>query len=170
MKTKQKDIKKIIEEKDRQLAEYVEHLQRLQADFENFQKRVEKERRELVDLANAKLISQILPVLDNFEKALETVEAKVEKNVKGGINMIFNDLNSTLKKEGLEAIKAKGELFDPFKHDVIDVVEGDKEDHIVDELQKGYTFKGKVLRASKVRVSKKKDVEKTSYIGGKQNE
>ena len=73
------------------------------------------------------------------------------------------------KKEGLEQIQAKGKTLDPYKHEVIDVIKGSKDDHILEELQKGYTLKGKVLRATKVRISKK-DVEKIKSKEDNKNE
>ena len=98
------DVKAVIEKKEAELKEYVEHLQRLQADFENLQKRVEKEKREVTELANARLVSQILPVLDGFEKAIQAMEEKVDTQVRDGIHMIFTELHKTLTKEGLEII------------------------------------------------------------------
>lgn len=155
-KSKQKDLKKVLETKEQEIGEYVDHLQRLQADFENMQKRVDKEKANITELANAKLISKILPILDNFHIAVQNLGE--DSKIKDGITMIFNDLQSTLQKEGVEPIDTKNKDFDPYQHEVLDVVTGKHDDKIVEELQKGYKFKGKVLRTSKVRISKK-DVE-----------
>ena len=154
-------MNKVIENKDQQIGEYVDHLQRLQADFENMQKRVDKEKVILTELANAKLISKILPILDNFQMAVNNLDKNLDKTTKEGINMIFNDLHSTLIKEGVEEIDTKNKDFDPYKHEVLDVIKGKHDDKIIEEIQKGYMFKGKVLRTSKVRITKK-DVEKIS--------
>jgi molecular chaperone GrpE len=163
---KSKQTKKILEDKEQELGEHIEHLQRLQAEFENFQKRVEKERQNISEFANAKLIGQILPILDSFDNALEE---KMEKPVKDGFEMIHKELKNILTKEGLEQIKAKDKSLDPYQHEVIDIKQGNKDDHVLDELQKGYTLKGKVLRATKVRISKK-DVEKIKSKEDKKNE
>ncbi len=138
-----------------QLEEYKDTLQRLQAEFENYQKRVEKEKTAYVRYANEALIGELLEVLDSFEKALET------KRIKRAIEPIHKQLLQVLERHGLKEIKALGQPFDPFKHEAIMVVEGDGDDIVVEEMQKGYMIHDKVLRPSKVKVSvKKKEDEK----------
>lgn len=140
------------------IAELTDDLQRLQAEFENYKKRTEKEKEEFVRYAKAELVAKLLPVLDTFEIALRNAKDH-EKFVKG-MEMVFAQLFSTLEAEGLRLMQAQGKKFDPYYHEVMLKQESDKEEGIVlEELQKGYMFKDKVLRYSKVKVSEKK-VEK----------
>ena len=132
--------------KEKKKNEYLEQLQRLQAEFENFRKRTEKERQEIFKNANENLIIKLLRVLDNFELALKHTDDK-------GINMIYSELYSILENEGLKAIKAKGE-FDPRIHEALIQEEGEEDEMIIEELQKGYTLNDKVIRASKVKITK----------------
>ncbi len=140
--TKEKQNKQN-KEKD---SNYLEQLQRLQAEFDNFRKRTEKEKYELLKNANEDLIVKLLGVLDNFELALEHVEDK-------GIKMIYSELYSILEKEGLNIIKTEGE-FDPKIHEAIIQEEGKENEKIVEELQKGYILNDKVIRPSKVKITK----------------
>jgi len=123
-----------------------EQLQRLQAEFENFRKRTEKEKYEILKNANEDLIVKLLGVLDNFELALKHVDDK-------GINMIYSELYSILEKEGLKIIET-GKEFDPEIHEAIIHEEGEEDKKIVEELQKGYTLNDKVIRPSKVKITK----------------
>lgn len=126
--------------------EYLEQIQRLQAEFENFRKRTEKEKQEILKNANEELIAKLLEVLDSFELALKHTEDK-------GINMIYSELYSILKKEGLEPIDAEGK-FDPKIHEALIQEEGKENGQITEELQKGYELNGKLIRASKVKITK----------------
>lgn len=158
-KIKQGVIKKIkqkkADEKEEKINELTESLQRLQAEFENYKKRVEKEKGEFVIYAKADLIAKLLPALDSFELAIKNTADK-EKFIKG-IELIFAQLYSLLESEGLRPIKAEGEKFDPYKHEVLmKQKSGKEEDIILEELQKGYMLNNKVLRHSKVKVSKNK--------------
>ena len=138
--------------------ELTENLQRLQAEFENYKKRIDKEKQEFSNYAKADLIAKLLPLLDTFEIALKN--AKDHGKFVKGMEMVFAQLFSTLEAEGLRPIQAQGKKFDPYYHEVMLKQESDKEEGIVlQELQKGYMFKDKVLRYSKVKVSEKK-VEK----------
>jgi molecular chaperone GrpE len=137
-------------------AEYLEQLQRSQAEFANYKKRVERERDEFVSLANAALISRLLPILDDCERALHTVP----DNLQGltwveGIFLIERRLRITLEQEGLAEIEAAGKKFDPELHHaaVREETTEYEEDAIISELQKGYKLNDKVLRPSMVRVA-----------------
>lgn len=148
-----------IEEKDRQIIEYHSMLQRLQAEFENYKKRVEREQNQYTEQANADLVLKLLPVLDNIERALQTENADID-SFKKGVAMIFSQLVKTLKAEGLSPIKACGEEFDPYYHEAVLTAVGDYEDDtVIEELEKGYTFRNRVLRPSKVKVGKNEVVE-----------
>ncbi|MBI2106995.1 nucleotide exchange factor GrpE [Candidatus Woesearchaeota archaeon] len=142
-------------EKDKS-QEYLDMLQRLKAEFENYMKRNEEERKEFVKYAKHDLILKLLSIKDDFERALES-EKESEEFAKG-VEMIFKQLHKTLEEEGVKPIKSLGEKFDPYKHDVIGKVEHDKhEDVIVEEIKKGYMLKDKILRPSLVKVSKLKE-------------
>ncbi len=146
-------IKQELTKKEAQLADYTDHLKRLQAEFENYCKRVEKERKEYAGMASEKLIVKLLLIIDDFERALVTLK-DVPEEARKGIEMIFKNLHKILHEEHVELIKPVGQKFDPYKHEVLLKVEsGQPEDTIVDELQKGYTMNGKVIRYAKVKVS-----------------
>ena len=126
--------------------EYLEQLQRLQAEFDNYRKRTEKERLEILRNANEDLIKSLLTILDNFELALK-------HNNDSGVKMIYSELISILEREGLKTIKTEGK-FDPKTHEVLIQEAGKEDEKILEEIQKGYTLNNKVIRASKVRISK----------------
>lgn len=141
------------DKKDIRIEELTDSLQRLQAEFENHKKRVEKEKCEFVKCANEKLIISILPVLDSFELALQNIENH-EEFVKG-IKLIFAQLYSTLESLGLKKINALGDKFDPYKHEVL-LQEKNKQEEgtIIEELQRGYMLGDKLIRHTKVKISK----------------
>lgn len=148
------DLDKQLEEKNKKIEELTDTLKRLQAEFENFKKRIEKEKIEFVKYAHADVVASMLPVLDSFEIALKNTTDK-EKFVEG-IKIIYAQLYSALEAEGLKPIKATGEKFDPYKHEVLMKQESEKpDDTILEEFQKGYMLNDKVLRHSKVKVSGK---------------
>ena len=143
------------EERLKELADsYLDQLKRTQADFENFQKRVEKEKAMLVDLANEKLICDLLETLDNFERALGSLGERSSKD-REGVQMLYDGLIKVLADNGLERITAKGRLFDPHIHEAVMQVESKLEEGtVVEEFQTGYAFKGKVVRPARVSVAK----------------
>lgn len=141
--------------KARHKEDYLEQLKRVQADFENYRKRIEKERAGHRDRANAELAGKLLECLDNLERALESAEKHQDVDrIIEGVKLTYTHLRSVLAKEGLEEIHAKGEHFDPHKHDAMLTVPGKTDGFVAEELQKGYMFKDKVLRHSKVSVTK----------------
>lgn len=143
----------------RLLAEVEEHKQRLlrtQADYDNFRRRTQKEKEELGKYASAKLITELLPVVDNFERALNTTSDNAEvASYAKGVEMILRQFEGVLQAEGLTAMETVGQPFNPEYHQAIMQVES--EDHeegiVVEELQKGYLLKDKVLRPAMVKVS-----------------
>jgi len=155
-KDKVAELERELEEARKQRDEFVEHLKRLQAEFENYRKRADKEKQEFVDVANEGLILKLLDVYENLERALQSAkETKASKPLLEGIEMVYRQLDDVLKKEGLEPIDALGKPLDPFKHEVLMEEESDRDEGaILEELQRGYTLKGKVIRYSKVKVSK----------------
>lgn len=142
--------------------ELLETLQRVQADFENYKKRVEKEKSGFVKSACSGIIAELLPVLDNFEVALKNAAGNNE--FVDGIKMIYSQLFSILEKNGLKQIEAEGKKFNPYVHEALMQEESDKDEGtIIEEFQKGYMLGDAVLRHSKVKVSRKKEktAEKT---------
>jgi len=159
--------KKLVQEKDNLCKEYLKHLVRLQADFDNYKKRQEKKQKEFIEFANERLINNLLTVLDNLERALYS--AKNEENVKAireGINNILKEFQNILNKEGVKPIQSIGHRFDPYKHEAVMTAQTDKysEDTVTEEFRKGYYIKSKVLRPAMVKVAvstkDKKDTEK----------
>lgn len=132
--------------------ELIDTLQRVQADFENYKKQIEKRYADLEKTACKKLVAELLPILDSFELALKN---KDSKDFADGVELVYSQLFSVLEKQGLKPIKANGEKFDPYKHEALLKEESDKEeDIIIDDMQKGYTLNGEVIRFSKVKLSK----------------
>lgn len=133
--------------------ELIDTLQRLQAEFENYKKRVDKEKAEFCLYAKADIIRKILPFIDTFEIALKNKDKK-EDFVKG-MEMIHAEMTAMLNKEGVRKIDAVGKKFDPHLHEVLMTEKSDKEDDIIiEEFQKGYMLCDRVLRHSKVKVAK----------------
>ncbi len=139
---------------------YLETLRKVQADFENYKKRVVRDTQEFSEAKSVKLISDLLGVLDNFELALNSFDddeqdEKILK-LKKGIDLVYSDFYSALEKQGLEKIEAKGEAFDPEYHEaVLHEEAGDSEiESVVEVLRPGYSVRGKVIRPAMVKVSK----------------
>ena len=130
-----------------------ERALRLQADFENFRRRTAKEKEELSAVVTQGILKDMLPLLDNFERAM-AAEAKDIESFKQGVEMIFKQFGEILVKNGLEHIEVEGAKFDPNYHQAVMRVENpDLEDEtIAQELQKGYMVKGRVIRPSMVQV------------------
>jgi molecular chaperone GrpE len=151
------ELKKEIETREEMVDGHLNMLQRLQAEFENYKKRAERERKEYTEQANADLILKLLSVLDDFERALQTEKSDTDSFTKGMV-MIHKKFQKILEKEGLTPIDAVGEEFDPYYHEAVLAEVGNyKDDTIVEELEKGYMFKNRVLRPSKVKVGKRGD-------------
>ena len=143
-------LNKDLERKDEEIIELKSHIQRLQADFDNFRKQGEKQKQDLIRYANEGLIVKFLDIYEDMERALEN--SSNEEELREGLELIYSKMKNTLEKEGVEEIPAVGEKFDPFKHEALLTV--DSPDHENNEM-KGYTLKDKVIKYSKVRVCKK---------------
>lgn len=148
------DLRDQLEVKESNLEEMIARFQRLQADFDNFKRRTEREKEEFVQSAAAALVERLLPVLDNFERAAATAVGD-EAAFREGIGMIVKQLEKVLEDAGLEPVDALNSPFDPNLHQAVFMVQDDRyEDNtVVEELQKGYLFAGKVIRPSMVKVS-----------------
>lgn len=161
------ETKEIAQENNKLSKEYLGHLERLQADFENFKKRQEKKQKEFIEFANEELLNNLLSVVDNLERALDSTEnEKNAKAIKEGIKNTLKGFYNILKKEGVMPMKSVGHRFDPYRHQAVMKTETDKhsEDIVTEEFQKGYYIKSKVLRPAMVKVAvsikEKKNINK----------
>jgi molecular chaperone GrpE len=137
--------------------EYLEHLQRLQAEFDNYRKRMIREQTSAVERAAEPLVLRLLEVLDEFELALMAAEREpdLERFLKG-VELVYAKLAESLKAEGLERIQAEGAVFDPEVHEALfQTGEGDGEPHVAEVFRNGYAFRGRVIRPAGVRVERK---------------
>jgi molecular chaperone GrpE len=134
-------------------AELQDLLLRGQAEFQNFRKRVEKERLEFAEYSSTEAVRALLPIIDDFERALKVESA--DKEFSKGMHLILQRLYESLKKLGLEPLASAGQSFDPHIHHAVEMVEtADAPDHtILDEYQRGYNFKGRLLRPAMVKVA-----------------
>jgi len=147
----EKDLDAFQRERD----ELLDTTRRLQADFENYRKRVLREQTALVERATEALLEQLLPVLDSFELAVHNLEAgDVDEKVRKGIELAFAELVGVLERAGLERIDAHGAVFDPNQHEAVMQDEGDGEPHVGDVLRTGWRLSGRVLRPAMVKVTK----------------
>lgn len=146
-------LQEALDEKIRLADEYYSRLARVQADFENYRRRTQREKEELYSLAAEQMVLKFLPVLDNLERALKATEGEGWRE---GVEMTLRQFRDLLCREGITSIEAEGEPFDPNLHDAVMQVEGDQEEPLVVEVfQKGYRFRDKVIRPSMVKVSRK---------------
>lgn len=135
---------------------HAELLIRLRADFDNYKRRVERDREATERQATAGLVMRLLPVLDNFERALSTARrTDLDDQLYSGVALIFRQLLEELRHEGLEAVDSVGEPFDPAHHEAVATTrEGGLPPHtVVEELQRGYCLNGRLLRPALVRVA-----------------
>lgn len=133
-----------------------ERYLRVQADFDNFRRRSRQEKEEFAKYAASKLLEQLVPVVDNFERALaSSKETKDFDSLLKGLDMTFRQLDQVLEQEGLKRMEAVGQPFNPEFHQAILQVESDEHEEgiVVEEVQKGYLYKDKVLRPAMVKVS-----------------
>ena len=147
-------LKEDLEKQEGETQEYISLSQRLQADFENFKKITDKQNKEIIKFANENILKEFLDCYEDFGRALEVED---DKNLREGIELTYNKFKDILAKEGVEEIPAKGEKFDLNKHEALMVQKSDdvENGYIIEELMKGYMYKDKVLKYSKVIVCKK---------------
>ncbi|WP_180540176.1 nucleotide exchange factor GrpE [Nevskia soli] len=128
-------------------------LQRRQAEFENFRRRTERERGDFAQYASMEIVRDLLPIVDDFDRAMKA--ESTDKEYARGVELIYGRMIDLLKKAGLEPIEAEGKPFDPHLHQAVEKVQTtEAPDHtILSEFQKGYFFKGKLLRPSMVKVA-----------------
>jgi len=155
---KESEYLKLKEEADK-AKEYWEKMLRLQADFDNTRKRLEREKQDFIKFANEGIISELLNILDDLERTAELAQSKHQDLAAflKGVEMILAHLYEMLKEYGVKPIEAEGKIFDPNLHEALMQAEHkDIPEHtVVEELQKGYMLNDKVIRTTKVKVSKK---------------
>ena len=156
IKILEKDLQKAKDE----LAEEKDNFIRLQAETDNFRKRLSREKEEFSQYANERLFKELIPIFDNLERALEDPSNDI-KILNEGLEMILKQFSSFLKKENVELINAIGEKFDPTVHEVLTSEESSEheENTIISQFVKGYTINNRVLRPSQVVISKKPSPE-----------
>lgn len=148
----------IAAERDKLAAEVADlqnRLLRARAEFDNARRRAERERSEYLQFAAMDLVKDILPIVDDFERALKVETA--DRNYAKGVELIYQRMAETLKKLGLEPVETVGQTFDPNLHQAVERVETDEapDQTILGEFQRGYNFKGKLLRPAMVKVAVK---------------
>ena len=161
IKILEKDLQKTKDE----LAEEKDKFVRLQAETDNFRKRLSREKDEFSQYANERLFKELLPIFDNFERALEDPSNDI-KSLKEGLEMILKQFSSFLEKERVEPIEAIGEKFDPTVHEVLTSEESSEheENTIISQFVKGYMINNRVLRPSQVVISKKPSLESEEVL------
>ena len=143
-------LQKALTEESERTERYLASWQRSQADLANYKQRSEQERRETIEFANSTLISSLLPVIDDLDRAMASVPAGLEKSSwTEGVRLIYNKFKTILQSQGLTEIEARGEPFDPRLHEAVMQQEGE-EGMVVDETQRGYRFRDRVIRPSLV--------------------
>jgi molecular chaperone GrpE len=145
------ELQKVRAERDTLL----DRLARLQAEFENARKRAVREQQDYREYAVSDTVKSLLPILDSFERALQ-VSGNNGNDLRSGVELIYKQLQDALVKLGLRQIPAKGEPFDPHLHEAIEMVDTDEveDHHVLDELQRGYKLKERLLRPAMVRVAR----------------
>lgn len=137
-------------------AAYLDRAARIQAEFENFRKRSVRQQEEFREYAVADAIKSLLPILDSLDRALKTKAVSLE-DFRSGIELIDKQFHDSLAKLGVEPLEAEGQVFDPNFHQAVQMVDTDEgeDNHVIDELQRGYKLKDRLLRPAMVRVARK---------------
>ena len=149
------NLRKLLEVESKKSEDNLRRLQYLQAEFDNYRKRIDRELREIEEFSTSKLTKKLLPILDELELAINSAGADGEKKaIIEGVKMVSKNLRAALEAEGLRRIEAVGKPFDPQLHEAVEKVLGknNKEDIVVEEIRMGYIFKDKILRPSLVKV------------------
>src|SRR4051794_12781674 len=152
-------LKERLEEAERQRDEYLDSLQRLKADFENYRKRAARDQASFAARASEGLVKELVPVLDDLERALEAAEEHEEAKLEEGVRLVHRSLFQALQRQGLEQIETEGR-FDPHVHEALLSQPSEAEEgSVIDVLQKGYLLGDRVLRPARVVVAAAKEVE-----------
>ncbi len=148
-------LRALLEEENKKVQEYYNRLLRLQADFENYKRRTRQEMENFYKYSSEQIVRALLPVLDNFERALAAEGGSLE-SYKSGMEMIYRQLMDVLAGEGLAPVEAVGEPFDPARHEAVlqeETVEHE-DNTVIEELRRGYYLKDKVIRPAMVKVAR----------------
>jgi molecular chaperone GrpE len=155
------DLKKLqleVKAKEAQAGEYLELLKRVKADFDNYRKRMLREQTRLTELAAESLISKLLPLADNLERALQAAEKNSDfKSLKDGVRIVYEQLQKIFEEENVKVIDPQGDIFDPNCHEAVvqEVSEDFEDETVLEVMQKGYMMKGKLLRPAMVKVCRR---------------
>jgi molecular chaperone GrpE len=150
-------------DKIKQLTDLTDDRKRILAEFDNYKKWIQKEKEQTCAYSSAEVIKKLLPVVDSFEQAIKNGKGTSAEDK--GLLLIRNQLMSIIEKEGVRPIECLGKKYDPYSHDIIMQEESDKpEGTVIEELQKGYMFKDKVLRHSMVKAAKKKEGKESHEV------
>jgi molecular chaperone GrpE len=149
---------KALKEKAAKADEHWEKVLRLGAEFENTKKRLERQSQEGIRFANEKLVLEVLPLVDDMDRAIASLDAGHElRKVKEGLHLVQNKFHRVLEQHGVEPIEAVGRPFDPHLHEAVAEVESDAEEgSVVEEVQRGYTLNGRLARPSRVKIARKR--------------
>jgi molecular chaperone GrpE len=152
---KSAELQSDLEKAKAECAAYLDRLARLQAEFDNFRKRNTKQQQEYRDYALADALQTLLPILDSLDRALKTNAASLE-DFHQGIELIDKQFHDALSRLGVEPVPAEGATFDPNLHQAVQMVDSDEveDNHVIDELQRGYRLKDRLLRPAMVRVAR----------------
>lgn len=151
------ELTRSLAEKEEEIKSLQERILYLQADFENFKKIKNKEKQDLLKFGNEVLIKELLPVIDNLERALDHASKTEDyKSIHDGVNLVLNEFIKVLERAGLSRVDAVGKKFDPNLHEAFYQEEKDdiEPDTVLSELQKGYLLNGRLIRPSMVTISK----------------
>ncbi len=151
---KREKIKKIIEDCEKEKNDYLDGWKRAKADLVNYKKEELRRTERMIDREKERMLTKILPVLDNFQRAAKEAEKREEDHLIEGFLKIKEQIERFLKEEGVEKIDAEGKEFDPFYHEAIETVDSESQESgiVSEELQRGYLYKNQVLRPAKVKV------------------
>ena len=149
-----------LEESKKLTIEYLDHLQRLQAEFDNYKKIVDRQKKELIDYAHTDLISELIDVMENLERGIASArDSKDPESITKGMEMVYSSLEDILRSGGLEPIESIGKKFDPHYHEAMmkSLSNEVANNTVIEEFQRGYMIKKKVIRYAKVKVSTNSD-------------
>lgn len=157
-----------VAELEKKVNDHWDQILRLRAEFENTKKRLERDKQEAIKFANERLLTEILPIVDNFDRAMLSLsEGHDPEKVKQGLKIAQHELHKILEEHGVEVVRSVGEHFDPKFHEAVGVSETSdaKEGTVVDEIQRGYLLNGRLIRPSRVRIAQKKILKEDSSHG-----
>ena len=161
--TPQEKLQEQLAQKTREAAENYDKWLRLMAEFENFKKRTQKEKADLMKFGNESLLRSMLPILDNLERAIDHGKGSKENtSLLEGLEITLRQFLNTLERYGVKPVLARGEVFDPEKHEAVSQQESDEEpNRVLSEVEKGYLYHDRLLRPARVIVSKEKAALRT---------